>query len=234
MEFKDRIKLLRETSNLSLTQLALEFGKTESAVRAWELGRTKPDVDTIIKISKYFDCTSDYLLGLSDFKNNEEKNKFLIMFNDTFTIFNNLDTSDKNKIIKILNIILKTYTKALCIDNLEKIKITEYKNLKDYYFYLIDKMLNSLYTGIYTVSSCYNVWTKMQNPSELIIGSIETEMYYFMQSQNNILSACMNICNILDREMDYIMPQQLKNRDKLINYFNKITKTIEMSKDTPK
>lgn len=73
MEFKSRIKQLRMEKKFTHTQLASQFGKTEAAVRAWETGRTKPDADTLIILAEYFGCTTDYLLGLSDYKNNEEK-----------------------------------------------------------------------------------------------------------------------------------------------------------------
>lgn len=71
MEFKDRIKKLRLEYDLSYTQLASRYGKSEAAVRSWETGRTKPDADTLIKLSEYFDCSIDYLLGLSDIENPE-------------------------------------------------------------------------------------------------------------------------------------------------------------------
>lgn len=72
MEFKDRIKELRKEKGLTAEQVANEFGKSVSAVRTWEVGRTKPDADTLIGLSKYFGCTVDYLLGLSEFKSEEE------------------------------------------------------------------------------------------------------------------------------------------------------------------
>ncbi len=68
MEFKDRIKMLREGKGLNLTQLAVAFDLKEAGVRAWELGRTKPNADTLIKLAQYFNCTTDYLLGLSDIR----------------------------------------------------------------------------------------------------------------------------------------------------------------------
>ena len=64
MEFKDRIKALRNEKNLTQTQLASYLDKGESAVRMWEIARSKPDVDTLIKLSQYFECSTDYLLGL--------------------------------------------------------------------------------------------------------------------------------------------------------------------------
>lgn len=69
MEFKDRIKALRCEKEITQTELASKFGKTESAVRSWELGRSKPDADTLYKLASYFDCSADYLLGISDYKN---------------------------------------------------------------------------------------------------------------------------------------------------------------------
>jgi len=74
-EFKDRIKLLREEKGVSYTELGAIFGKTESAARAWELGRSKPDADTLIKLSQYFNCSTDYLLGLKPYPSADEKKK---------------------------------------------------------------------------------------------------------------------------------------------------------------
>jgi transcriptional regulator with XRE-family HTH domain len=74
MEFKDIIRQLRNERGMNTTQLAGQFEKTEAAIRAWESGRSKPDADTLIKLAQYFDCTADYLLGLSNFKTPAEHN----------------------------------------------------------------------------------------------------------------------------------------------------------------
>ena len=75
MTFKDRIKMLRVEKNMTQSQLAAMLGKSEGAVRAWEIERSKPDVDTLVILASYFKCTTDYLLGLSDYRNLEEKNE---------------------------------------------------------------------------------------------------------------------------------------------------------------
>ncbi|MCL1842217.1 MAG: helix-turn-helix domain-containing protein [Defluviitaleaceae bacterium] len=75
MEFKDIIRQLRNEKGMNTTQLAGQFEKTEAAIRAWESGRSKPDADTLVKLAAYFDCTIDYLLGLSDFKTHAEQNE---------------------------------------------------------------------------------------------------------------------------------------------------------------
>lgn len=66
MEFKDRIRELRIQRNLTLSQLAAAMGKSEGAIRSWETGRAKPDADSLVKLSDYFCCTVDYILGRSD------------------------------------------------------------------------------------------------------------------------------------------------------------------------
>ena len=73
MEFKDTIKILRNEKGVSFADIASVVGKSEAAVRAWEYGRAKPEADTIIALAKYFDCTTDYLLGLSPYVNETEK-----------------------------------------------------------------------------------------------------------------------------------------------------------------
>lgn len=90
MEFKDRIKSLRDNGKLSPSQLGAAMDKSEGAVRSWESGKAKPDADTIIRLAEYFDCTTDYLLGLSDFQNYGER-KYLE------NITNNID-SQKSKL----------------------------------------------------------------------------------------------------------------------------------------
>jgi len=58
---------------MTQSQLAAMLGKSEGAVRAWEIDRSKPDADTLIFLAKHFGCTSDYLLGLSDYRNTSEE-----------------------------------------------------------------------------------------------------------------------------------------------------------------
>jgi len=73
MDFKHIIRKLRNEKGLNTTQLAGQFEKTEAAIRAWESGRAKPDADTLIKLSEYFECSTDYLLGLTEYRNSAEQ-----------------------------------------------------------------------------------------------------------------------------------------------------------------
>lgn len=76
MEFKDRLKELRQENNISAANLAKQLNKSESAIRMWESGKNKPDADTLIELTKIFDCSVDYMLGLNSFKNATDVKEF--------------------------------------------------------------------------------------------------------------------------------------------------------------
>lgn len=61
----DRIRLMRKQKNITQEDLGAIFGYGKSTVSQWETGVNTPDVETVAKIAKFLDCTTDYLLGLS-------------------------------------------------------------------------------------------------------------------------------------------------------------------------
>lgn len=66
MLFKERLKELRVANNLSQMQLSIKTGISQSAIAKWELGKTEPTATAIIILAKFFNETTDYLLGLDD------------------------------------------------------------------------------------------------------------------------------------------------------------------------
>lgn len=60
----DTIKLLRESNNLTQTQLAKKLGITRSSVNAWEMGLSVPSTQYIIDLAKYFKVSTDFILGV--------------------------------------------------------------------------------------------------------------------------------------------------------------------------
>lgn len=66
MEFKDRLRELRTARGLNQMQLAKMLNISQSAVAKWELGKTEPTASAIIKLAKFFDESTDYILGLAD------------------------------------------------------------------------------------------------------------------------------------------------------------------------
>ena len=63
----ERLKLLRVSMGLTQGQVADALGMTLSAYAHYEQGAREPSIAILIKICKFFDVTSDYLIGLSDY-----------------------------------------------------------------------------------------------------------------------------------------------------------------------
>ena len=60
----NRIKELREKAKLTQAELADSLGVKRVTVAQWERGENKPCIDTLIKMSKLFQVTTDDLLRL--------------------------------------------------------------------------------------------------------------------------------------------------------------------------
>lgn len=65
-DFCERLKKLRTDKGLSQRALAQAIGYKQSAVAAWETGRTEPPVIMLIQLADFFRVTVDYLLGRTD------------------------------------------------------------------------------------------------------------------------------------------------------------------------
>lgn len=72
----DKIKLLRTEKKLSQKELADILSISTSAVGMYEQKRRLPDIDIIIKLSKFFDVSTDFLILETNKRNLsvEEKN----------------------------------------------------------------------------------------------------------------------------------------------------------------
>ncbi|MBQ9734406.1 MAG: helix-turn-helix transcriptional regulator [Clostridia bacterium] len=58
-----RLKELRLEKGLSQSELALEIETTQRNVSNWENGNSEPDIQMILKMSKFFEVNVDYFLG---------------------------------------------------------------------------------------------------------------------------------------------------------------------------
>ena len=61
-----RIKLLRIETGLTQSQLAEKLSITASTVGKYEREELQPNIDVIIELSKIFEVSTDFLLGLED------------------------------------------------------------------------------------------------------------------------------------------------------------------------
>lgn len=64
--FGQRMKELRQRSNLSQQGLSKIIGVSKSSINMYERGEREPSIDTIKAIADFFDVQTDYLLGKHD------------------------------------------------------------------------------------------------------------------------------------------------------------------------
>lgn len=63
MQLGDILKKLRENKNLTQEQMSIILDITQQAYQKYESNERKPKYDTLLKISRYFNVSTDYLLN---------------------------------------------------------------------------------------------------------------------------------------------------------------------------
>ena len=64
MKIGEKIRILRKESHLTQTELAKSIFTSQDTLSLWELGKSLPDIESVVKIAQIFDVSTDYLLGL--------------------------------------------------------------------------------------------------------------------------------------------------------------------------
>lgn len=112
---ESRIKELRENRRLIQAILASELNITQQSLSKYERDITTIKIDILKKIAKYFNVTTDYLLGVSDVKRDLQgqmkMNKDMDEYYDLIEVYKGLDKYDKEMVWSILQAVKKTYEK---------------------------------------------------------------------------------------------------------------------------
>ncbi|MCM1179238.1 MAG: helix-turn-helix domain-containing protein [Clostridium sp.] len=82
MNIGDIIQNLREESGMLQSELAKQLGLGRTTISNYENNYSYPDLDTLISLSKLFNVSTDYLLGISNVRHrsntaSEEEAKIL-------------------------------------------------------------------------------------------------------------------------------------------------------------
>lgn len=64
--FPKRLTELLKINKISKRALAREIGVSAASISDWSTGKVQPTAENIYLIAKYFNESSDYLLGLED------------------------------------------------------------------------------------------------------------------------------------------------------------------------
>lgn len=97
--FSERFKNERKRLGLTQQQISNKLGISRSNVANWENGSNEASNDMLLKCSQLFDCSIDYLLGKSKFRNNNEfLQKNLIRIENTNKILTSIDKNSQEEL----------------------------------------------------------------------------------------------------------------------------------------
>ncbi len=64
----ENLKKLRAQAGVSQKQLADSVGVSQQSINKYENHNIEPDIETMIRMAKYFNTSVDYLIGYSDIR----------------------------------------------------------------------------------------------------------------------------------------------------------------------
>ena len=207
MEFKERLKQLRTERDIPVTQLAAKLEKTEGAIRMWETGKSKPDIDSLAQLAQIFDCTTDYLLGLADFKNAEQQKGFEKGWEKFFWLLNKTPDHKRETIFNICFRVVDlagpdTQLSSCLIDN-----------------------LSSIVDNLVVASSFIDLtYGKPQlelkdDAGKLIKTGNEASQLLFVGIKADTVKYLSHILDTLSKEFDSIYPVDLPDKNNMIQKF---------------
>lgn len=237
MEFKDRLKQLRESRGLTQRELADKLNKLSTdlsnnskiytqTISYWENGRD-PSIGMLIKIAQYFDVPTDYLLGKTDSVSIDEINfEYFSRYLSKQNI-EKLIKSYPDNMKKAVYFLLSNYTSDIFINfNNEK---RQYEINLDF-LYLITKavdILKSFYDEIENKVLCYNTESSLNNVK--YIDSISKDT---LKNINKLKALTkIGLDSIVDKLEDLVLfcddPSNIKFEEEILEY----TSTSELNKN---
>lgn len=64
--FAERLKDLRNRKGQTQDEVGKAVGKSREAVSKYEIGEREPDLNAVASLARYFNVSTDYMLGITD------------------------------------------------------------------------------------------------------------------------------------------------------------------------
>lgn len=129
--FNDRLKSCRELCGITQVELAEKIGVSKDLYNKYERTETRPNFETLRKIAIALNVSTDYLLGLTDFKNIDDQ--LLINKSNMDKYFDALSPASQDWILKIFHSLTE------CVADYEALHSEQYTDIEPGYGkYLMD------------------------------------------------------------------------------------------------
>ena len=108
----DNLRKLRESKKMTQLTLGTQLGVTQELISRYEIGDSFPQPQMLIKIAEYFNCSVDYLLGLTDIPTPlKHLNSNNIKDAEIINKYNSLSKEDKKYFDRFLSFLLDNSSK---------------------------------------------------------------------------------------------------------------------------
>lgn len=108
----DNLRKLRESKKMTQLTLGTQLGVTQELISRYEIGDSFPQPQMLIKIAEYFNCSVDYLLGLTDIPTPlKHLNSTNIKDAEIINKYNSLSKEDKKYFDRFLSFLLDNSSK---------------------------------------------------------------------------------------------------------------------------
>lgn len=98
----NRIRELREERHMNQVRLSVEIGVSQETISAYEIGKHYPSVEILIKMSKLFSASFDYILGYSNIRLPKTENCLLDDEMKALALYRALNSMQRNKVISYM------------------------------------------------------------------------------------------------------------------------------------
>ena len=105
----DNLRKLREEKNITQVKLSTDLEVSQELISRYELGSSFPQPQMLIKLADYFNCSVDYLLGITDVRTPVKylvSNVTNVKNAEILNKYNTLSNTDKEFFDRILSCLL--------------------------------------------------------------------------------------------------------------------------------
>ena len=113
MNFGENLKKCRKRANLSQAELAKLLDINQYNISFWEIGRSEPSIEQLVKLSNILNVPTDYLLGKDVIiANNEEEFHTITkhfqqdiedeMLNDLISLYSSIPNEKKKDLLQLV------------------------------------------------------------------------------------------------------------------------------------
>ena len=105
----ENLRKIRESKKITQVKLSMDLGVSQELISRYEVGNSFPQPNMLIKLANYFNCSVDYLLGLTDITTPVKylTNSNHLHENDIMLKYNSLSNEDRKYFNRFLTFLLE-------------------------------------------------------------------------------------------------------------------------------